>query len=134
MHSTQQGSSYNDASPVLSLTVAEFRELVAQAVRLEEPVDVEMAGRWDRGQLILKPGREDLQEKAIPIEMFFHKIVMLRDRLRVLEQKINSHPKLTDEDKIEMQQYVTRIHGSLTTFNVLFQHRDEQFRGEGRTG
>lgn len=134
MHTTHQEPSYNDASPVLSLTVGEFRELVARALQLEEPVEVEMAGRWDRGELTLKPGRPDLQEKVIPIDAFFHKIVMLRDRLRVLEQKINSHPKLTDEDKIEMQQYITRIYGSLTTFNVLFQHRDDQFAGEGRRG
>jgi hypothetical protein len=134
MHMTHQNPSYNEASPVLSLTVGEFKELVAQAVRLEEPVEVELSSKWDRGQLVIKPGRSDLQEKVIPIETFFHKIVMLRDRLRVLEQKINSHPKLTDEDKVEMQQYITRIYGSLTTFNVLFQHRDDQFQGEGRSG
>lgn len=132
MHSTHQGQSYNDASPVLSLTVGEFRELLAGAVHPEETTEVEMSGKWERGQLILRPGRPDLQEKAVSIESFFHKIVMLRDRLRVLEQKLNSHPKLTDEDKVEMQQYITRIYGSLTTFNVLFQHRDDQFYGEGR--
>ncbi len=132
MQSPQQGQSYNDASPVLSLTVGEFRELLAGAVQPEATTQAEMSGKWDGGQLVLRPGRPDLQEKAVPIESFFHKIVLLRDRLRVLEQKINSHPKLTDEDKVEMQQYITRIYGSLTTFNVLFQHRDDQFYGEGR--
>ena len=132
MHATGQSPTYNDASPVLSLTVGEFRELMAGVVRPEETTEVEMSGRWDGGQLILRPGRDDLQEKAMPIEGFFHKIVMLRDRLRVLEQKINSHPKLTDEDKVEMEQYISRAYGSLTTFNVLFQHRDDQFYGEGR--
>jgi len=134
MPTMHQGPAYQDASPVLSLTVGEFRELVAQALKADQPVEVEMAGRWDRGELILKPGRPDLQEKVVPIDVFFHKIVMLRDRLRVLEQKINGHPKLTDEDKVGMQQYITRIYGSLTTFNVLFQHGDDQFAGEGRRG
>ncbi len=134
MHTTRQESSYQDASPVISLTVGEFRELVTRILQSEQPVEVEMAGRWDRGQLVLRPGQPDLQEKVVPIEVFFHKIVMLRDRLRVLEQRINSHPKLTDEEKVEMQQYITRVYGSLTTFNVLFQHRDDQFAGEGRRG
>ncbi len=132
MHSTQPGQTYNDASPVLSLTVGEFRELLAGTLQPQDTTEVEMSGKWERGQLILRPGRPDLQEKTVPIESFFHKIVMLRDRLRVLEQKVNSHPKLTDEDKLEMQRYITRIYGSLTTFNVLFQHRDDQFYGEGR--
>ncbi|MFZ1255152.1 MAG: hypothetical protein WAR77_02315, partial [Saprospiraceae bacterium] len=70
-----------------------------------------------------------LKEKEIPIEKFFHKIVMLRDRLRVMEQRINSS-NLTDEEKINLQQYITRIYGSLTTFNVLFRHKEHQFVGE----
>ena len=81
----------------------------------------------------MKPGRPGLQEKAIPIESFFHKIVMVRDRLRVLEQKINGNKKLADEDKVELQQYISRIYGSLTSFNVLFNYRDDQFVGDGRT-
>jgi hypothetical protein len=121
---------YNNSSPVLSLTVEEFKDLVARATRDDSQVDAEMGSRWDGGELILKPGRDGLQEKAIPIESFFHKIVMLRDRLRVLEQKINSNPKLSDGDKVELQQYVTRIYGSLTSFNILFQYRDDHFRGQ----
>lgn len=132
MHAPGQSPAYNDASPVLSLTVGEFRELMTAASRPEEVTDVEMSGRWTGGQLVLKPGRPELQEKEVPLEAFFHKIVLARDRLRVLEQKLNSHPKLTDEDKVEMQQYITRVYGSLTTFNILFQHRDDQFYGEGR--
>ena len=93
---------------------------------------VELAGRWSGGKMILQPGDKTLQAKEIPIETFFHKIVMVRDRLRVMEQKVNAS-KLSDEDKVEIQQYITRIYGSLTTFNVLFANKDEQFVGDKGT-
>jgi hypothetical protein len=92
---------------------------------------VPLGERWSGGKLIMQPGNPALQSKEIPIETFFHKIVMLRDRLRVLEQNINSNPKLTDEEKIDLQQYITRIYGSLTTFNILFQEKDQYFVGTG---
>jgi hypothetical protein len=95
---------------------------------------VELGGKWDGGTLILKPGSEDLQTKEMSIDSFFHKIVMVRDRLRVLEQNINSHKVLTDEDKVHMQQYITRAYGSLTTFNVLFKNSHEQFKGSSSKG
>ena len=80
--------------------------------------------------MILKPGSDTLKSKELPIETFFHKIVMLRDRLRVLEQNINSNAKLSDEEKVNMQQYITRCYGSLTTFNVLFKRPEDGFVGE----
>lgn len=86
--------------------------------------------RWKGGMMLLQPADRNLKGKEIPIETFFHKIVMLRDRLRVLEQKINAHKGLDDLEKVEMQQYITRIYGSLTTFNVLFRHSQDQFVGE----
>lgn len=91
---------------------------------------VELGDKWDDGVMILKPGDDSLKSKEIPIDIFFHKIVMVRDRLRVMEQRINSS-KLTDEEKVNLQQYITRIYGSLTSFNVLFKYKDDHFRGDG---
>ena len=94
-------------------------------------LEPEMGRRWEGGELVLRPGKVTAQEKSIPIDAFFKKIVMVRERLRVLEQKINSHPKLDDADRIELQAYITRIYGSLTTFNVLFAEREDWFVGAG---
>lgn len=91
---------------------------------------VPLGERWDGGMLILQPSDPGMKPKEIPIDIFFHKIVMLRDRVRVLEQQINSHKKLSDEEKVNIQQYITRIYGSLTTFNVLFRDREDWFVGE----
>ncbi|MEZ4799591.1 MAG: hypothetical protein R2809_07440 [Flavobacteriales bacterium] len=91
---------------------------------------VDLGDKWEGGTMFLQPKDTSLKPKEIPIETFFHKIVMLRDRLRVMEQKINAHPSMTDSEKVEMQQYITRIYGSLTTFNVLFKNKMDQFVGE----
>ncbi|GAB4093313.1 hypothetical protein [Flaviaesturariibacter terrae] len=95
---------------------------------ITEPVP--LGERWQKGTMLLQPADKSLKPKEVPVEDFFHKIVMLRDRLRVLEQQINAHKVLTDEDKVNLQQYITRIYGSLTTFNVLFRERDDWFVGE----
>lgn len=90
---------------------------------------VHLGQKWTGGRMILYPGDTSLKEKEVPIETFFHKIVMIRDRVRVMEQRINASA-LSDEEKIDLEQYITRIYGSLTTFNVLFKNKEDQFVGE----
>jgi hypothetical protein len=116
-----------------TITLAEIEEALEHILdrRLNEFQMVPMSNKWNNGTLILKPGEEGLQTKELPIETFFHKIVMVRDRLRLVEQKINAHKGLTDEEKVELQQYITAIYGSLTTFNVLFRETHHQFKGTG---
>jgi len=92
--------------------------------------NVPLGEKWIKGVLLIQPADKSLKPKEIPIDDFFHKIVMLRDRLRVLEQNINSNKKLNDEDKVNIQQYITRCYGSLTTFNVLFKNKEHWFVGE----
>lgn len=92
--------------------------------------NVPLGDKWTGGMMLLQPADKSLKPKEIPVEDFFHKIVMLRDRLRVLEQNVNSNKKLSDEDKVNIQQYITRCYGSLTTFNVLFRNKEDWFVGE----
>jgi hypothetical protein len=109
----------------------EFRKVLSRVIREELALsEVDLAGKWEGGEVVLKPGKDGVQEKRFPIDALFHKIVMVRDRLRVLEQKINGHPKLGEDEKVQMQQYVTACYGSLTTFNVLFANREDQFVGQ----
>ena len=97
---------------------------------VEYPETVELGKKWTGGKMILEPADTALAGKEIPIESLFHKIVMIRDRMRTLEQRINSNTKLEDEEKINLQQYITKVYGSLTTFNVLFKNPEDQFKGE----
>lgn len=91
---------------------------------------IAMGQRWQGGELVLKPHDAAQASKSVPIEAFFHKIIMVRDRLRVLEAQINAHKVLTDAEKVELQQYITRVYGSLTTFNVLFRDKKDYFVGQ----
>lgn len=114
-----------------SLTLAEVEKVLQYVLDQQGALQeiVPLGEKWVGGNMLLQPANQSLKPKEIPIEVFFHKIVMLRDRLRVLEQNINSHSVLTDEEKINLQQYITRIYGSLTTFNILFANKDHYFVG-----
>lgn len=118
--------------PEFSVSFTEAEDALVKILRAFSDITelVPLGEKWKNGIMILKPGDKTLKEKEVPIETFFHKIVMLRDRLRVMEQRINGHKLLSDEDKIDLQQYITRIYGSLTTFNVLFKYQTDQFVGE----
>ncbi len=113
----------------LSTLIRQTAQAMVEALGLEkEDQLVEgLATRWQRGRLLLKSADESLQPKEVPLETFFHKIVMIRNNLRVLEQKVNANDKLSDADKFDLQQYITRCYGSLTTFNVLFKNKEDQF-------
>jgi hypothetical protein len=110
-----------------TMTRAELMELFLEASGLAE---VPLAPKWEGGIVRLIPGNAQLQAKDVPVDALFHKVVMIRNNLRTLEQKLNSHPKLSDTEKVELQQYITRSYGSLTTFNVLFRDKQDQFIGQ----
>ena len=114
------------------LTLAEVEEALSAILEKHNAIEynVPLGERWEKGTLVLQPNN-GTQPKEMPIETFFHKIVMLRDRLRVLEQNINSHKKLSDAEKVDLQQYITRCYGSLTSFNILFKEKEDYFVGTG---
>ncbi len=104
-----------------------FMQIIQRYSDIQE--NVQLGSKWTGGSMILKPGDKNLKEKVIPVDAFFHKIVMIRDRIRTLEQRVNAS-KLTDEEKVNVQQYITRIYGSLTSFNVLFKRQEDYFVGD----
>jgi hypothetical protein len=113
----------------LAQVVQQAVEATIQRLGLEKPESVvELLGaRWHKGRAVLHPADPTLQTKEVPLDIFFHKVVMIRNNLRVLEQKINAHAQLNDGEKVDMQQYITRCYGSLTTFNLLFKEKEDQF-------
>ncbi len=123
---TAEGAS---GDPELDRVKQAMREVLGDHGWLD--VDLELGKRWVGGTLRLIPGKEGTLAKDIPLEVFFKKIIGLRDRLRVLEQKVNSHATLAAAEKLELQGYISRCYGSLTTFNVLFGAPDSQFKGQG---
>lgn len=116
---TEGDVSFNDAERSLIKILRAYNALETK---------VELGSKWVKGTLILRAGDSDLKDKEMPIEDFFHKIVMTRDRLRVMEQRVNASA-LSDEEKVNLQQYITKIYGSLTSFNVLFSHKEDFFVG-----
>lgn len=144
----------NDGIKEIDKTDAKLDEIIPEnvTVELETTSDVEksllkilrlwsdaseivpLGERWLGGTMILQPADKHQKAKEIPIDIFFHKIVMLRDRLRVMEQQINAHKILSDEEKVNLQQYITRIYGTLTTFNVLFKNKEHWFIGDKGSG
>jgi hypothetical protein len=137
-------SGLEPAEPSAEITGLQLplRQLIEQTVLaltdqlgMEKPDAVvqQLGARWSRGKLVIHASDPTLQTKEVPLEAFFHKIVMMRNNLRTLEQKINASDKLTEAEKIEMQQYITRCYGSMTTFNLLFRNKEDQFSGGSAT-
>lgn len=113
--------------------VSETLDAAIAKLGLEKPDSVveQLGPRWTKGRMVLHPSDPALQTKEVPLEVFFHKLVGVRNQLRVLEQKVNAHSGLTDGDKVELQQYISRCYGSLTTFNLLFKNKEDQFSSKG---
>jgi len=115
----------------IDMDQAEFRQVLREILLDELGVrDTEMGERWVHGEMVLVPGKAGTAEKRIPLDSLFRKVVLIREKLRVLEQKINNHEKLDDNDRMQLQQYLTGCYGSLTTFNVLFRDKEDHFVGQ----
>lgn len=128
--------SYKEMSPAAQQTDQNYDQ-IKRAVRevLGDygwiDTELELGKRWIGGTVVINPGKEDVKSKEIPVEVFFKKIIGVREKLRVLEQKINNHPNLSQADKLELEGYITRTYGSLTTFNFLFSEENQHFKGSG---
>jgi hypothetical protein len=110
--------------------IAEVVDITTQKLNLQVTNDdlaPQLAPKWQGGRIVLQPSDPALAAKEIELDVFFHKVVMVRDNLRVLEQKINAHPKLNDAERVELQHYITKSYGSLTTFNLLFREKEQTF-------
>jgi hypothetical protein len=130
LQSAEGTATLSELEMPLANLIRDTAHAVVEALGLEQK-DVlveDLATRWQRGTLVMQSADSSLQPKEVPLETFFHKIVMIRNNLRVLEQKVNASDKLSDADKFDLQQYITRCYGSLTTFNILFKNKDDQFR------
>ena len=129
LRSAEATSNISGLQMPLDALIRQIAQSVVDALGLEKSDSVVegIGGRWQNGTLVLQPGDASTQSKEVPLETFFHKIVMLRNNLRVLEQKVNASDKLSEADKFDMQQYITRCYGSLTTFNILFKSKEDQF-------
>ena len=114
----------------LTTFIAEAVHRMVKELNLEQDDSIveELGLRWRNGTMLLRPSEAALQPKEVPLETFFHKIVMMRNNFRVLEQKINAHPQLSDAEKVEMQQYISKCYGTMTTFNILFKNEDGHFK------
>ncbi|MGC2061706.1 MAG: hypothetical protein WA610_01920 [Thermodesulfovibrionales bacterium] len=120
----------NEGTDTDTMDLDELKSALREILREEGLIgNIAMADKWDGGELIIKPAKADLQSKSVPIDSFFHKIVMVRNQLRVLEANINASKNLSDSEKVDLQQYITRCYGSLTTFNVLFADKKDWFVG-----
>jgi len=126
---TPNESGNDDSRP--RLDVRDFERAITFILGKYNAIEnrVALGKKWEGGTMILQPANPELKPKEIPVETFFHKIVMMRDRLRVLEQNINSSDSLTDEEKVNLQQYITRIYGTMTSFNILFDDKSDYFVG-----
>jgi len=131
------GKNYNaweiiEAIPVeAAVSFSDMEKALAKILKAWSDVSeiIPIADKWDGGKLTISSKDSSISSKEIPIDTFFHKIVMVRDRIRVMEQRINAHKGLSESEKIDLQQYITRIYGSLTTFNILFKYKDHHFVG-----
>ena len=131
LQSAEPQASISDLQLPLEQLMQQTAHAVVHELGLEKPAqfDSQLAARWYHGRLVLHPADPTQQTKEVPLDAFFHKIVMMRNNLRVLEQKVNGHEKLEDAEKVDLQQYITRCYGSMTTFNVLFKDKEDQFTG-----